>query len=363
MQSDKRFESVVVTGGCGFYGYHFIRRILELEPTCAVTVLDIDISEKAFPNSHYHQCDISDKSRLREIFEHLKPPPRIVIHAACPSSIVRNDERFWRVNVGGTDSLLELSRSVGVKAFVFTSSSGVVHDNETDLIEADETMPILRPPQQKTVYTYTKAVAEEHVLAANRKGGMLTVSLRSCTTFGPHNPAFTGRMVTLAKSGKTRFQMGDGNIWDFMYIGNMVHACLLSVERLLQASDAPPLPTDQRVEGEAFMLADGERMTFWDFPLAVSAAMGKPVKPEEIRKIPKFIALITCFLSQWGVWLFSLGRKQSVMVREGVVFAYITRTLNINKATKVLGYQPVVSFQEGLKETVAWYMEHDKKDQ
>ncbi|KAF9630958.1 putative c-3 sterol dehydrogenase c-4 decarboxylase family protein [Lasiodiplodia theobromae] len=361
MQPGKSLGAVLITGGCGFYGHHLIRRILEVEPTCAISVLDVDISEDTFPGVSYHQCDLAHGAGVRAIFEQVQPPPRVVFHLACPPSIVVNDQRFLRVNVEGTRHLLEASRKAGVKAFVFTSSSAVIHDNVSDLIEADETMPILKPPKQKSVYTLSKAIAEEDVLAANRKDGMLTVSLRPCTTFGPANPGFMSRIVEVSKAGKARFQMGENNPWDFVYIANVVHACLLAAHRLLMAANSPALPVGQRVEGEAFNITNDERMTFWDFTLATSAAIGKPVDKKAIVKVPRFIALLVCFLSEWGVWLFSLGRKQSNMVREGVVFAYITRTLNTDKAKRVLGYRPIVSLKDGIRESVEWYIEQDKK--
>ncbi|KAL1641687.1 hypothetical protein SLS58_005965 [Diplodia intermedia] len=361
MQSHDSFGSVLVTGGCGFYAHHLIRRILEIEPTCTISVLDLDVTVNTFPGVSYHQCDLSDGSHVRAVFEQLQPPPRVVFHLACPPSIVPNDKRFWRVNVDGTRHVLESSRLVGVKALVFTSSSAVVHDNVSDLIEADESMPVLKPPLQKHVYTLSKAIAEEDVLAANRKDGMVTVSLRPCTTFGPNNPGFLERIVQVSKAGKARFRMGENNPWDFVYVENVVHACLLAADRLLLASDGAPLPADRRVEGEAFNITNHERITFWDFTLAVSAAVGKPVDDKDIVKVPRIMALIVCFFSEWGVWLFSLGRRQSLMLREGVVFAYITRTLNIDKAVRVLGYRPVVSLQDGIKESVDWYMGDDKK--
>lgn len=91
------------------------------------------------------------------------------------------------------------------------------------------------------------------------------------------------------------------------------------------------------------------------------ATIGKPVRKEDLVKVPRIVALIVCFFSEWGVWLFSLGRKQSNMIREGVVFAYITRTLNIKKAINMLGYGPIVSLKDGIRESVDWYMKQNKK--
>lgn len=131
-----------------------------------------------------------------------------------------------------------------------------------------------------------------------------------------------------------------------------MHACIIATEHLPIASETTPLLADQRVEGEAFNITNHERTTFWDLILAISAAIGKPIKTEELVKVLRLIAFIVCFISQWAVWLFPLGRKQSNMVREGVIFSYITRTLNIKKAIKVLGYRPVISLQNGMKESI-----------
>ncbi|KKY27896.1 putative hydroxysteroid dehydrogenase [Diplodia seriata] len=363
MPAHTSFGSVLITGGCGFYGRHLIRRILDREPACSIAVMDVDMTQQPlFPCVSYHACDISDGSRVRAVFSQLQPAPRVVFHLACPPSTVPNDARFRRVNVDGTRHVLESSRLVGVQALVYTSSSGVVHDGASDLVEADESMPVLKPPRQKHIYTLSKAIAEEDVLAANRKDGMVTVSLRPCTTFGPDNAGFLERIVEVAKAGKARFRMGEGNAWDFVYVENVVHACLLAADRLLLGSDGgAPLPADRRVEGEAFHITNGERVAFWDFNLAVAAAAGRPVDAKDIVMVPRIVALVVCFLAEWGVWLFSLGRRRSLMLREGVVYAYITRTLNIDKAVRVLGYRPVVSLQDGIKESVAWYMRDGKK--
>lgn len=108
-----------------------------------------------------------------------------IFHIAGPDSMVIKPQLFEEVNVGDTRNLLASAAKLGtVRAFVFTSTSSVLHDNVTDLIDADEPLPILRPPVQKRVYTLTKAQAEQDVLAANRKEGlrsMLTVSIRPCT--------------------------------------------------------------------------------------------------------------------------------------------------------------------------------------
>lgn len=175
---------------------------------------------------------------------------------------------FESVIVGGTRNLLAAAKDVGtVKALIYTSTSSVIHDNLSDLVDADESLPILCPPVQKRVYTLTKATAEEDILAANRAGGdtsMLTVSLRPALCFGERDRHFLAKVLAVAQSERTKFQMGAGkNEFDYVYIGNLADAQVLAAERLLDAWGKPvPMEQGQRIDGENFNVTNNERMLF-----------------------------------------------------------------------------------------------------
>ncbi|MCJ1260603.1 hypothetical protein MMC22_000465 [Lobaria immixta] len=135
--------------------------------------------------------------------------------------MIPRPERFEAVIVGGTRDLLVSAAKVGtVQALVYTSTSSVIHDNLTHIRDADETLPILRPPIQKRVYTLTKATAEEEIIAANRATGdnsMLTASLRPALTFGERDTVCLGKMFAVAEKGNSKYQMGSGqNEYDFV---------------------------------------------------------------------------------------------------------------------------------------------------
>lgn len=87
------------------------------------------------------------------------------------------------------------------QAFIYTSSSSAIHDNVSELVDADETYPVLRYPAQKRVYTLTKVEAEDETLGANRQDGdssMLTVSIRPATAFGARDYGFLGKVIGTA---------------------------------------------------------------------------------------------------------------------------------------------------------------------
>ncbi|OMP82715.1 Sterol-4-alpha-carboxylate 3-dehydrogenase, decarboxylating [Diplodia seriata] len=357
------FGSVLVTGGCGFVGHHVVAGLLRAQPQCAVAAIDISISN-TLPGASYHRVDITDSSALHTFLRSLDPPPRVVIHTACAPILTREHDVLWSVNLNGTRNLLDAARDVGtVRAFVHCSSSSVVHDNRTHLVEADEDLPVLKAPAQKRVYTLTKAFAEEAVLQANRSTGssstatMLTVAIRPCTLFGPGNDLFITKIIDVVESGRARLQLGEGtNPWDFCYIDNLVHALFLAASALLRVdTTAPPLPSDRRVEGEPINVTNLERLPFWGFTLAVADALGKPVPPHDLVRIPLWIGLIMGFVAEWGVWLLSLGRREAGMSVETVGYTYLIRTLKCDKARERLAYKPLVGLHEGIRRTMKEY--------
>ncbi|KAL9119641.1 MAG: hypothetical protein Q9187_003807, partial [Circinaria calcarea] len=286
---------VLITGGCGFIGYHLVKHLLALDSSCQIHVLDVNTSRNLFPSVIYHTCDISSAEAVAKVMRDAQP--RVIFHIASPDSTVIVPSLFEKVNVGGTHNLLSSATQLGtVQALVYTSTSSVIHDNLTDLLSADETILILRPPVQKRVYTLTKATAEEDVLAANRKEGnnsMLTVSLRPATAFGEKDTVCMGKMLSVAKNGKARFQMGNGkNIYDFIYVGNLADAHILAAQALVKAYGSPPPPSAQRVDGENFNITNNEPVLFWKFTRKLAATAGYPVKKEEIIVIPTIVGLI-----------------------------------------------------------------------
>lgn len=90
-----------------------------------------------------------------------------------------------------------------MKAFVYTSSASVVHDSVSDMIEGDDSPPLLYLPDQTEIYSHSKAVADQLVLDANSTtpGGMLTSCIRPSMIFG-EGDATTRALVERAAEGK-----------------------------------------------------------------------------------------------------------------------------------------------------------------
>jgi sterol-4alpha-carboxylate 3-dehydrogenase (decarboxylating) len=358
---------VLITGGCGFIGSHLVDAIRASEPNCQIHVIDIDTTRNRVVDSRvtYHTGDIAKLSDVEDTMSAARPCT--IFHVACPDSMVTLDVSvFHNVNVVGARNLLEVAEKTGtVKAFINTSTSSVIHDNISDLIDADENLPVLHYPAQKRIYTLTKAEAEAEILAANRKHGdssMLTLSLRPATAFGERDTICMGKIVSNCRQGKGKFQIGPGNnLYDFIYIGNLVDAHLLAAYALLHGYGKPAPTKAVRVDGETFNVTNDERILFWEFHRSISASVGFPVKKEDIKIVPKWVALLTAFISEYSTWIFSWGTKQAAVTREAVRLTTIERTLNGEKAKRLLGYQPKVSIQDGITKGGQWFVNEVSK--
>ncbi|PYI12778.1 C-3 sterol dehydrogenase/C-4 decarboxylase family protein [Aspergillus violaceofuscus CBS 115571] len=360
---------VLITGGNGFIAYHIIAKILETEPECTIHSIDIHTSRNrhAAANVHYHDGDMARAADVQRIMQLARPTT--IFHTASPEFSDEPESAYRGIIVDGTQHLLAAARAVGTaRALVNTSTSGVINDNHTDLVDATEELPILRPPAQQRLYCIAKADAEDAVTAANRTAapgtpsdtGLLTCAIRPALAFGERDHGTLGKMYAVARQGKLRFQMGDGrNRYDFVYVGNLAEAHVLAARKLLDAW-GQPAPVEDRVDGECFHVTNEEPWLFWDFQREVSRLVGKPVRKEDVVVIPKWVGLTIGFVNEWVAWVVSRGTRKANMTREGIRFSTLVRTLNGGKARRVLGYRPRVGVREGLERSVRWFVENDE---
>ncbi|KAL8962800.1 MAG: hypothetical protein Q9193_000853 [Seirophora villosa] len=352
-------KAVLVVGGCGFLGHHIVSQLLKLH--AQVSVLDFKLDRNRFDAVDYHSANISIKPDVEAVVNKVRP--QVIIHTASPTAMASSSALFYAVNVEGTRNLLECARSVKtVKAFVYTSSASVVHDTVSDLVNADETFPLLFLPIQREVYGHTKALADELVRDFNSpKQGLLTVCLRPAGIFGEGDTNTLQKMIENAQAGKNRFQVGSGeNLFDWTYVDNAASAHLVASEALLKAA-ASANTAGPQVAGEAFFITNGDPMPFWDFVRAIGEAAGYGVRKEDVWVIPKSVGLAMALIAEWIVWLLSFGKQNSTMNRAGIRYSCLTRTYSIEKARTRLAYEPVVDMKEGIRRSVVWWLAEEKK--
>ncbi|KAK8089488.1 c-3 sterol dehydrogenase c-4 decarboxylase [Apiospora hydei] len=359
---------VVVIGGCGFLGHHVVNLLLRSWSCSHVCVMDMQCTKNRRPDSdgvEYVDANITDSDQLVKEFARIKPD--VVIHTASPpaqgSGNVSHD-LFRRVNIEGTRNVVTACQQTGVKALVFTSSASIMSDNVNDLINANETYPVIRGKMQSEYYSETKAEAESIALAANRSEtapNLLTASIRPSGIFGEGDMQAIYHMVNIYEQGKHNVQIGENhNLFDFTYVENVAHAHLLAARALLVTAAAETQPLDhERVDGEAFLVTNGQPVYFWDFTRAVWHAAGSDKGPGSAWVMARETGLMLGFLSEV---YFGLVRKPATFNRQRIIYSCMTRYYDITKARRRLGYEPLVGLDVGVKRAVAWTLEQKKKE-
>lgn len=234
--------SYLVIGGEGFLGHNLISELVKSYPDARITSLDLiqryftsraidfpgEETNEQKPMKHsFIKADLTSSDDLINAFEQTKPD--VVFHTASPW-IGSGKEVCEKVNILGTENVVEACRKSGIKKLVYTSSAGVVYNGE-DLINVDERLPI--PDTALDHYNITKAKAEAIVLKANDKDKLLTCALRPAGIFGPGDRQAIPGIIQVLKNGQHRIQIGSNkNLFDWTYVDNVVHAHLLAASRL-----------------------------------------------------------------------------------------------------------------------------------
>lgn len=305
-------STILVTGGAGFIGSNIVKELLETGNK--VHVLDNFATgkrENLFPfiNNPNFQLFEGDLRSFHIVRAAVKGCEFVLHQGALPSvprsvadPITSND-----VNILGTLNILEAAKEFGVKRVVYASSSSVYGNNPE--LPKHEDMPVapLSP------YAITKYAGERYCQVFYQLYGLETVALRYFNVFGPNQDPTSQYSAVIPKFIKAIMKdeqpviYGDGTqSRDFTFVKNNVHANILSC----LAPNAP---------GEVVNIACGERYTLIDLVNEINRILGKSIEPK-----------------------FELDRAGDVK----------HSLASIDKAKRILNFEPKYSFVEGLRKTV-----------
>ncbi len=325
-------RSMLVTGGAGFIGSHYLSLMLAAYPDYRVVVLDklTYAANKAYLSQAMEaapgRLEVVEGDLARENFaEWLLGEYHcdVVVHFAAESHVERSVENpmlFWNSNAQGSARLLEAARRKKVKRFLFVSSVEVYGPQaEGDPLWREEDM--IRP---STPYAAAKAAAERWAFAYWKSYDLPIVITRCCNNYGPrqHTEKQLPAFITAALSDKPLLVHGDGkHLRQWLYVEDHCRA----LDMLLHADE-------NKVLGEIFNIGGGpqaERTTLQNAE-AVLARLGKA------------------------------GQMISVPDR---VPSIRRLALDSSKLEQRLGWKPLVSFEEGLERTLAFYATHFSQDE
>ncbi|MBO1413415.1 dTDP-glucose 4,6-dehydratase [Streptomyces sp. FH025] len=308
---------ILVTGGAGFIGSEFVRQLLGADESARITVFDkltySGVLENldpvaSHPGYSFVQGDICDADAVDQVM----PGHDVVVHFAAESHVDRSIAGagpFVVTNVLGTQVLLDAARKHGVGRFVHVSTDEVYGS----ITEGSwtETWPLA----PNSPYSASKAGSDLLALAYHRTHGMDVVVTRCSNNYGHYQfpekviPLFTtnlidGRKVPLYGNG--------GNIRDWLHVSDHCRG----IELVMRGGRA----------GEVYNIGGGTEVTNKELTGLLLEAAG----------------------ADWSM-------VEYVEDRKGHDLRY---SLDISKIREELGYEPQVTFPDGLAQTIAWYREN-----
>jgi len=311
---------ILVTGGCGFIGSNIVEVLLK-SGVKKVRVLDnlstgylknIKFLLDKYDNLEYMYGSITDLETCRKAVKGIN----VVSHQAAIGSVPRSVAdplTSHNNNVNGFFNILLACKEEGIKRLVYASSSSVYGDEETLPKREDRTGNVLSP------YAATKAIDEIYANVFTRTYNMECIGMRYFNVFGPRQDpkgayaAVIPKFIDLMKNGKQPTINGDGSYSrDFTFIDNVVQANILALTT-----------ENEECFGQAFNIGAGGRFSI---------------------------------LHLFNVLKESINFEKDVIFGNNRAGDIPHSNADISKARELLGYNPKVSFERGIKLTLNYFI-------
>ena len=308
-------RTIFVTGGAGFIGSEFVRRmtprarVINFDKLTYAGNLDNLVAVASHPNYSFVWGDVCDADALTAAM----PEGCDVVHFAAESHVDRSilsASEFVLTNVLGTQVMLDAARHRKARRFLHISTDEVGGDMETDEWFREDS-----PLEPNSPYAASKTAAEHFVRAAAHTFGMDTIVTRTSNNYGPYQ--FPEKLLPLAISNASENRpipvYGDGlQMRDWIHVSDNARA----LEAVLECGRA----------GETYHIGGGSPRTNLDLLRLLLKIMERPE------------SLLTSVTDRLGH-----DRRYAV---------------DFSKITNELGWKPEIPFEEGLAATVAWYRDN-----
>lgn len=317
--------TIIVTGGAGFIGSNFVFHMLQAHPDYRIVCLDkltyagnLSTLEPVLKQDNFRfvKADICDRQAVDKLFQEEKPD--IVVNFAAESHVDRSIENpgiFLETNIMGTAVLMDACRKYGIQRYHQVSTDEVYGDlplDRPDLFFTEET-----PLHTSSPYSSSKASADLLVMAYYRTYGLPVTISRCSNNYGPYH--FPEKLIPLmianALADKPLPVYGNGeNVRDWLYVEDHCRAIDLIIH-------------NGKV-GEVYNVGGHNEKRNIDIVRIICQELGKPE------------SLIV-----------------HVEDRKGHDRRYAIGPAKIHRE---LGWLPETKFEDGIKKTIKWYLEHKK---
>lgn len=314
---------ILVTGSAGFIGFHTSKALLERGDEVIGfdnfnDYYDPKLKERRnemlekYDNFTLVKGDLKDKAKLEEAFAKIAGDESRVVHLAAQAGVrhsINHPELFISDNIGGTQNILDLCKQNEVGGLIYASSSSVYGDAKESPFHEE-----LNTDHQVSLYGMSKKANELQASVYHNLFGLHSTGLRFFTVYGPWGRPdmalylFTNWIV----QGKPLQVFGHGKMRrDFTYIDDIVAGIVAAI--------------DKNYPCEIFNLGGDKTEELMDYIGTIEKCLGKE------------------------------GQKDMLPMQPGDV---VQTSANVDKARKMLGYDPKTHIDEGIPKFIEWYKEY-----
>ncbi len=297
----------LITGGAGFLGRHLANKLVSLGHNVRV-IDDLSAGEKEALDSRvlFTRGDVRDQPKLWTLLHDIDVVYHMAAKVSLPQSVLYPRE-YNDVNVGGTVALMEAMRAVGTPRIVLASSGTIYGDQKRQPV--DETVP----PDLRTPYAVSKLASEHYIFTLGRHYDIEAVALRIFNAYGPGQslppayPPVVPQFLNRIMRGGSVVVFGTGKqTRDYVYVEDVVDALIAAGER-------------EGLAGEVINIGSGVETS-----------------------VDELIALMEEVT----------GRDAHVIYNEEQSGGVRRLVADLEKAQRLLDYQPRWSLRDGLLETI-----------
>ena len=312
--------NILVTGGAGFIGSHFVLRHAEQHPEDALVVLDKltyagdrSLLDPMQDQMTFIEGDIADMNLLTKIVDENQIDT--IVNFAAETHVdnsIQDVSPFIQANIIGVHNMIELCRTNPDLLLVHISTDEVYGDLQDD----DPVFSLESPLRPSNPYSATKAAGDMLIIAAVRTHGIRARITRCSNNFGPHQASekFWPTVIGNALNDQSIPIYGSGEQKrDWLYVTNHTDA----VEKVISNG----------IDGEIYLISDTNETTNLEVAQMIVEKLGK--SPDLITHVDD---------------------------RPGHDWRY---ALDASSA-RALGWEPAVGFEEGVERTIEWYVEKIK---
>lgn len=331
----------LVTGATGLLGSHIVEQLRKRDYPVRVLVRPgSDTSWLRTQGVEFAEGDITDRASLDRACKGVE----VVHHSAAKVGDWGEWSEFQRVTIDGTRNVIEAAVAAGVRRLVHVSSVSV-YGYHTRPGTVDETHELGYKLYKWAYYSRSKIIAERLAWDAYNAGRIELAVIRPAWIYGLRDRTTIARLVNMVRDGRAKILGRGDNRLNVVYAGNVAEACV-------KAAYMP------EANGQAFNCSNDGVLTQKGYFDHVADALGVP---RVRRHVPYRLAYFAGFVLEIIGHLLR-SKKPPFVTRYAVWLMGRYSYFPADKARRVLGWEPTVTYEVGIPMTVRWYLEQEKAE-